>query len=215
MKPFEIRGLRQSQLDKVRRLTRYAGPTGETFFQEAVWWWNPLRDIIGPRGTKIGSLSSSDQRFFPREIFDEIKESMDRGDLHELLNHWFELELEARLNGIPDHWPAFLAPVKSTYMGLTSDEVHIADFAERIDLRKPDSVLIAGFRRALKILRAERRERIPWPVDDRKRRSSYLSRSSFARIELIDRKISLKESVSPDEWANVNKAVRKLRDQSV
>lgn len=212
--PFAIRGLTKVQLAKMEKLSRYGGQPGRPFFEQAVWWWRPLLGILGEKCKRIPVPAPRDRLFFPESVFADMREAQGCGDLHELLNYWFDLELRARLVGVSfDSWPAFTANTRTAYFGLSSAEVHTVQFMSEIDLRKPDDDLCIEFRNSLKRLRDERRERFPWPVDDRIRKSSFLSEHTFARIELVDRRKSLNETVVEGAWANVNKAVRSLREK--
>lgn len=210
--PWRIVGLSKARIEHVCGLAGYNGPNGLPKFEGAVWWWRPLLKILGPKAHAIEVPPRRVRGFFPESVFKEMREYEAGGGLHEILSGWFTCELAARIDGASATYPAFTIIHAHGGMG-KAENLHLAHVPEReVDLRKNDTELLREYRTLLRRLRQDRRDKAPFPVDDKFRKSSYLSRHTFAVIELIDRRMSLGEHVDNDDWANVNKAVRLRRD---
>lgn len=208
-----IVGLRPAQLTQLRKLTHYEGLDGLPFFENAVWWWRPLLRILGPNRRGITVPSKAERAFFSVGFFETLIQAERIGDLGDQLSFLVSCELTARLD-IPLHsngliWPGFLSQNILTVYGDDFMSAHTVSMPARtIDLRKSTIELASEFKREVTKLRKARSEEMPFPVPRFAQKTSFLSKSTFLRIELIDQKMSLGNKVDGGEWANVTKLVR-------
>lgn len=216
-RPPRIVGLSEAQLKRIRSLTKYQGPA-DTFFQEAVWWWRPLLKILGKNCRRISIPPRAKRSFFPPEFFEMLQQSEKIGDPGDTWNFLFNCEIVARLEGGPGSvgylWPGFLSKDKLEMYGKTVVSNPVARLqGMNLDLRLSNAELVKLFLAEVSKMREAWHDASPFPVPRVPLKSSFLSEHTFARIELIDRRISMRDpleaaKVVENMWANVTKIVR-------
>ena len=206
---WKLRSLERKRLEALRKFFRFQnGPHDRAFFENVVWWWRPLSKILGPRARHIEIPSVDRRRHFPEFVFEQIQFSEAIDGVHDLVEYWFSNELGARLAAPDVKWPT-LSLISLPFQGWKEWAFGVRP-KRQIDLRKSDAELLGEYHEELKLLREERRDRIPMPADGHNRKQSWFTPSSFTAIELIDRKLFFGEQIDNDTWANVRKAVRRF-----
>lgn len=200
----------QSLADLARRVGHDGRIDSIEFFERHVWWWRSLGKIIGPRARRIQIPSAKQRGDFPRDVFLHLQFAEASGDLSDLMDAWVKDELGARLAGRPTtKWPAYSSPHHGDKLFLNWRRWPIAMLpAHEVDLRQSDGELVRRYLSMLREQRAAWADRLPFPVNFRRKKTSVFSPTSFAFLECIDRKHSLGEQVDNDALANARKAVR-------
>lgn len=106
---LKITGLSPTLIEEYRQRVGYRGAADRQFFEDYVWWWIPLEQILGPKHENRDVPSPKNRRFLPQSLFSDIRRAEETKSIPDLIEYWFRDELGARLEGEPVHnaWPAF------------------------------------------------------------------------------------------------------------